>query len=311
MVYLIVGSNEHLINERINKIVKKDSDIIYFKDDYNMEDVIKEARYGSLFEVPKYLIVYEYNLFSAKKEETNDKDNDLLINYLNNQNESNNIIFVNKTIDLRKKIVKLIKEKYELINIEKIDYQNIRTFINEYVEKNNYQIDYQSVNYLINLWGLNFDIICHELDKAMLYNLDLKKINYNDIKDIISKPYDDNNFHFVDAVVNKRIDDAFKLYQELKINKIDSNVLVILLAREYRLIYYVKKASGEGKNNQDIESYLNMQEWQISKLYKEGLNYSYKEIESKLLELAKIDELIKTGILNKDICLNNFLLNII
>ncbi len=97
----------------------------------------------------------------------------------------------------------------------------------------------------------------------------------------------------------------------MKTYKIDASMLLILLAREFRLIYQVKKMYSKDNNLPSLSKKLKMQEWQVNKVYKESLNYTEKEILSIIKQIAIFDEQLKKGIIDKDNALNLIILDII
>ena len=55
---------------------------------------------------------------------------------------------------------------------------------------------------------------------------------------------------------------------------------------------------------------MNLQEWQVNKLYANSLKYSEKEILETIHNLADLDIGIKTGRLDKDVALMTFLIKV-
>ncbi len=89
----------------------------------------------------------------------------------------------------------------------------------------------------------------------------------------------------------------------------DSTVLVALLAREYRLTFYVKKLYQDKWSLKDICNTLHMADWQVDKLYNNALHYSESELLRNLVLLCDIDMNIKKGLWDKDTALYGFLLD--
>lgn len=306
-IYLINGNIYHLIDEEIEKIVAEDGNVI--KINYNetrMSDILSEANYFSLDNSKKYIVIKNCNLFNSKK----DDDEELLLKYIDNPNENSVLIFVVDGVDLRKKIVKSIKDNSSFITLPKIDYKNIYNYINEYLKKYKYSIEFKASGYLVNVWGLNLDAIYNELDKMMLFYNNPCSIKYNDIISIVSKPLDNNNFHFLDACINKDFKKALAIYKDLRICKVEESMLVILLYKEYKKVLCLKKYTQLHYDANKIASILGMQNWQIEKLYNSSLNYSEKELLNYIKILGVIDKNIKTGQLDKSLAIYNFLLEI-
>ena len=307
-IYLISNESFRLIDKEISKIVKDNAYEIFNLNKSSIKEVLEEASYFSLDNNKKYLVISNADIFGSDK--IDDSITDSLINYFNNPNPNTVLIFTTqKPIDSRKKIVKELKSKYKIINTPKMDKKTINSLLTNYVKEQDFDIDWETVNYVINNSYSNLDIMFNELDKIMLYYNFPCRIKYQDVVAIVGTELDNNNFHFVSAVVEKKLDEALKLLNSLKIYKVDSNVLATLLAREYRLMYYVKKMYQNKISLSEICSNLSLADWQVNKLYNNGIHYSESELLKNLVDLCNIDMNIKKGIWDKDIALYGFLLD--
>ena len=307
-IYLISNESFRLINEEIKKIVKGNNYETFNLNKCSIKEVIEEASYFSLDSNVKYLVVSNANIFGSDK--VDDVTTDLVLKYMANPNPNTVLIFTTqKTIDTRKKIVKELKNKYKVINTPKMDRKSLSSFLIDYIRQNDFDIDYQTINYVINNSYNDLDIMLNELDKVMLYYNFPCRIKYDDVIKIVGEELDSNNFHFVNAVIEKNLANALKILKSLKVYKVDATVLATLLAREYRLMFYIKKLYQEKVNISEICSNLSLADWQVNKLYNNGLHYSEKELLRNLVDLCNIDMNIKKGIWDKDIALYGFLLD--
>lgn len=305
--YLISAESYHLINKEIKKIVKDNNYLTFNMNNFSIKELIDEASYFSFDNTKKYVVASNADFFGTTK--ISEEASDLLYKYLHAPNSNTILIFTTLNgIDLRKKIVKEIKVNNGLINIAKLDKKTIHNTLNKYLKEKQYDADYNTINYIIDNSYDNLDIMFNELDKIMLYYNKPCKVNYNDVIKIVGTKLDNNNFHFVNAVVEKKLDVAIKLLKDLKVYKVEATSLVVLLAREYRLMYYVKKLYNK-MSISEMCSYLGLADWQINKLYNNSINYKEKELLSNLVSLCNIDLNIKKGIWDKDIALYTFLLD--
>ena len=307
MLYLISIPSYHLIDNETKKVVKENDYVDFNMARTSIKDIIDEASYYTLTGDEKYIVVSNANFFGSEK--LDEKDNELLLNYIKNPIKSTVIIFTTTMpIDLRKSITKEIKSKYKLININKFSYKDYETEINKYISSKGFKIEYDCIKYLINNSYDNLDIMFNEIDKMMLYYNHLTTIKYKDLLQVVGSVIDNNNFHFVEAVINKNLKLSLKLFNDLKVYKTETVMLISLLAREYRLMYYVKKMYQNKKMLVSICSELKLQDWQVNKLYNNSIKYSGKELLSNLVELCNCDTAIKKGMWDKDVALISFLL---
>lgn len=306
MNYLISAESYRIIDDEIKKIVKNNNYLIFNAIKSSIKEIVEEASYVGLGSEEKWLVVSDADFFGTGK--ISESDNDLLCKYLENPIDSTNIIFTTLSgIDLRKKSVKLIKNKGNIINIPKMDKRALNNTLTNYLKSFDYSIDYQTINYIMDNSYNNLDIMFNELDKIMLYYSFPCKIKLADVIKITGEEKNNNNFDFVNAVVEKNLSSALKILKNLKVYKVEPTALVALLAREFRLMYYIKELKDK-MNTSKMMSYLSLADWQINKLYNNSMKYTKNELLKNLLYLCKIDLNIKKGYWDKDTSLYGFIL---
>lgn len=308
-INLISGESYLLINEKINEIVKDSKNVTIFDLSQNsIEDVILEAGYISMFLEEKFIIVKNANFFGSEK--TKDSDIDLLLSYFDRPSEQTTIIFVcNSKIDSRKKITKIVKEKYNLITIPNLKFYEIENKVMESLKKKQFSIDLDTVKYIVANGQNNYDLIMMEVQKVLLYYENPGYISYEDVTNIISKSINTNNFLFVDAIVDNDLEKSLSLLSDLKIMKAEPTVLFSLLARDFRIMLQVKSMLDDGKREYVIMNEIGLQDWQFDKYLKKIFPYKIKELENILIKLANIDLNIKSGKIDKYIALELFIID--
>lgn len=309
-INLISGESFLLINEKISEIVGTSNNITTFDVQENtLEDVLIEAGYVSMFQETKYIIVKNANFFGSDK--IKESDIEVLLNYFEHPSEQAILIFVCSTkLDLRKKITKFIKDKYNLINIPNLKYYEIENRVGETFKKNGFKIDNETIKYIVQNGLNNYDLVMSEVEKIMLFYSEPCFIKYDDVAKIISKSINTNNFLFVDAVVEGNLEKSLSLLNDLKIMKVEPTVILALLARDFRIMLQIKTLLEQGKREHEIISELNLQDWQLNKYLDKIFPFKIKELESILIKLADIDLSIKTGKIEKYMALELFILDI-
>ena len=306
MIYLISANSYHLIDDELIKIFGDLSDVeIYDYNKTSIEDIITNVNYVSLFNDEKKIVIKNASLFTAK----NNIDTSLLEEYFNSPNPNSILVFTTyDKVDERKKITKIIKDKYQYINIKPFTFKELIDQIINIFKKKKYNISYDNARYIVNNCLNNYDLIINELDKIFLYYKEPQEILYEDLNNIISKTIDDNNFRFVDLVIDKNIN-SLKVLNDLKMQKVEPLILLSLIAREYRLMLIAKDMYQNNINKLKIAKELKLQDWQIDKIITRSYNYSYKELEDALISLNDLDFNIKRGNVDKYLGLELFILN--
>lgn len=307
-IYLIASESIRLIDEEISKILKNNTNIdVFDMNAISMEDLLNEANYLSLFDDKRYIIAKNASLFGADSNKKSDSE--LLLKYLEKPNDKTILIFTyNGNPDSRKKIVKIISEKYKYINTGKLSYNDMIDRVRLLVKKDNFTIDTDTINYIINSCLNNYDLIYNEIEKIKLYYAEPCKFDINDVKKIVSKSIEENNFKFVDYVIEYNLEKAFKMLNDFSILKIEPISLLNLLAREYRLMHMVKTLYDDKKPMSYIAKELGLQSWQIDKLLKNCFNYDYETLENNLILLNECDLEMKSIYFNKYSILKAYIL---
>ena len=306
-ITLISANSYRIIDDEIKKIVKDNNYILMNMNRSNINDLLEEVSYFSFDNNLKYVVASNSDFFGSGK--IDEKEHERLLNFFNNPNPNTIVIFTTLNgIDSRKKIVKAIKDKYNIINIIPWDKKKMREESEQYLRKHNYEVDYKTSNYIIdNVYG-SIDILFNELDKIILYYNEPCVIKFQDVVEIIGKEVENTNFNFVSSVVDKNLESSINILNNLKIYKVEQITLLVLLAREYRLMYYVKKMRSKKDTLSKICQSLGIQEWQATKLYNNGLKYNEEELLKYIYILGDIDLKIKKGDYDKDVALYSFLL---
>lgn len=309
-INLINGESYLLINEKINEIIGTSSNVTTFNMlENSLDDVFVEAGYVSMFDEEKYIVVKNANFFGTEK--LKESDSDALINYFEHPNQNSTLIFIcNTKLDLRKKISKIVKEKYNLVVIPNLKYYEIENRVMDIFKKNNYKIDMETVKYIVKNALNNYDIIMNEVEKIMLFYNEPGYISLDDVKNLVSKSINTNNFLLVDAIVDGDLEKSLELLNDLKIMKVEPTILLSLIARDFRIMLQIKILLNEQKREYEIMNELGLQDWQLEKYLKKIFPFKVKELESILVKLSNIDLDIKTGKIDKYMALELFILDI-
>ena len=306
MNYLISSESYHLLNDEIKKIFKDENYVVFNLNKNSLNDCLVESSYYGLGEDHKYILASNASFFGSGKiteEETNS-----LLNYLERPNPKTTIIFTClEKVDARKKIVKFFKNQNTYIDKSLKDKRSINTYLKDYLQKYDYTADYETINYIMNNSYDNLDIMINDLEKIMLYYCFPGKIKKSDVVKIIGKQIESNNFHFINSVIDKNLKESFIILKDLRKRKVEPSSLIVLLAREYRLMYYAKKMNSKYSFSEILKK-LNLQEWQLNKLYTNASKYTLGELKDLLRYLSVMDVQIKKGLCDKDIAFYAFLL---
>lgn len=309
-IYLVYGDEQYFIDEKVNEILNKNSvyeKIVYDAYEDSLSKVIEELNISSLFSNDK-IVVFKNCYFLTGTKGDIEHNVDELLKFIENDNENILVLTASQQVDKRKKIVKELEKIAEVSICNKLNEKEIEKFIIDYCNKNGYKIDYDATNKFIDFVPNDIYSIVNELNKMFTYKDDNKKITIEDIEKGTSKFLNPNIFDLIDAIVNKDIDKSLSLYDDLILLNEEEIKLIVILANQFRLIYQIKEMYSKGYSELDISKNLAVHPYRIKLLNAKRI--TSKEALKYLGRLAKLDQDIKMGLIDKEVGFERFMLDI-
>lgn len=320
-IYLISSNSFHLMEEELKKILKDNPYTSFDLNAVELDDVLEEASYFSLFDEKKYMVVKNALIFGASKRKSKEEDNEdeekvskkdeKLLQYLNEPNDNTVLIFtINGKADTKKKICKIIKDRYKFIQLDDLKPKEIYSRVEKSLKEDGYKIDSNTGYYIVNNALNNYDLAINEVEKIKLYYGKGCQVKYDDVVNIVSKNIEDNNFKFIDTVISKDIKEAFKMYDDLMIQKVEPIMLMSMLAKEVRNMLLIKKMLNS-KGKKEMMEVLGLKfDFQIDKLISNSYSFKEYQLEKYLVLLSDLDYKIKRGKISNKLALEMFIMNI-
>lgn len=308
MIYVFLGNEINILKDKINKLINKlkISNIIrYDYDDIDIIDILNEINYVDLFNEKKLIIVSN---FSFKK--LNSKEEELFIKYINNMND-NVLVFkcVDDSLDNRKSLIKLLKEKCEVEDIKTMDYKMLHEYVTKIFKDNGINITYNQVKKILNLTDNNVDITLNEVDKLLMYILPNKNITDDDIDNVVSKSFEKEMFRLSDAVMSRNTGLIFDSYKNIISSGVDPITILDFLSKQFRTLYQVKNLI-KNSSEEELSKKLSVNSYVIKKMIDNINNFKEEEIINIMYKLSDIDIDIKVNSLDKNKLLEMFFLSI-
>ncbi len=308
MIYVFLGNEFNIIKKKIEELINTlniDNIIKYDFSESSISEILNEVNYVDLFNEKKLIIVSNFSFKKLKEKEEKD-----LLNYIDNMNDNVIIIkCIDESLDSRKSITKIIKEKCKLFEMEKLDYKSMMDYITNMFKENNIKISYNQIKKILDLCENNIEYAIKEVEKLLIYKIGEKEVSDKDIDDVISKSTEKEIFNLTDNVMKRDIAKSIESFNILISSKIDATVILETLSRQFRLLYQTKILS---KNNSEsnISKMLLVNPYVIKKTFMNINNFKEEEIIDYLYKLSNIDIDIKTKGYDKNKVLESFFLTL-
>lgn len=316
MLYLVFGEQELMINKLVDKIAKEtlkevdEFNFIHF-DAYKtpLYEIVNDA-YTLPFMSDKKVIVIKncYFLTSENPKLGFEQSFSELEEYIENQSEGVTLIFsvVNSKLDDRKALVKKIREKAKSYSLDSVNKKDLPRVVRQMFEKKGVSITNDGLSEFISRCGDNMYLISNEIDKLSCYKKDLG------LKDIIlmtPKKIEDNVFEMIDGIFNKKEDEVFKIYYDLKRNNNEPVTLISLVASQVRFLYQVMVLKDKGYSESNIANELSCHPYRAKIALEKVYRLNKLDLTYLLEELSNLDIKIKTGEIDRFVGFELFLLN--
>ncbi|MBE6156028.1 MAG: DNA polymerase III subunit delta [Firmicutes bacterium] len=304
--YLIASESYKLIDYEVEKIIQDSLNVIkYDLRTDTIIDVINEANYFSLTNEKKYIIVKSDSLFKSGKKDSDDEENvskdvKILEKYLNNPSELSTIIFISyEQPDKRKKIFKQIHETGQVIIIPPLNKKDLTYKCMDLLKNKGYIANYDTANYIVENSYVNYDIMTNELEKVFTL-LKPGSLSVKDLKEIVSTSLTSNVYTYINAIINRDLELAYKASANFEILKIDPTMVLVMLAKDFEILYMIKN----GVDKRALQNHLRKEDWQMNAYMNNQDLYTLNELKKIIIRLNDYDYKVKSGLLDKSVMLD-------
>lgn len=210
-------------------------------------------------------------------------------------------------LDERKKITKELKRKAELVEAKKLNEHELKNWIKERAAGNGIEMEAAAIEQLLALVGTNMFMITTEVDKLALYAADHKRIDVDLVDKLVARSLEQNIFTLIENVVQRKLDEALRIYYDLLKQNEEPIKILALLAGQFRLIYQVKELSRRGYGQQQIAGYLKTHPFRVKLASGQANKFTDEELAQLMELLADADYQMKTGGMNKSLLIEMLL----
>lgn len=314
---LFYGEEVYLIDKSVkkikNKYISKDYEDMNFAE-FDKLDSDFNLFYESITTAPfisdKKLCVVREADFLTSTGSLNKKDEEKIIDIIENNYDSCIIVFLIRggKPDARKRIVKKLKEKNSVFEVNKLSEIELNKYIVDYFNKYDVKISLSDANYISNNSGyLEYESLItlydvnNELDKLKSYCMDTQIITKDDIDNLMIISIESNIFKLVDYVCERRTEKAYEILDEMLLNNVPEQYIIHMITRQYRMLYQYILLYDKGYNMDYIINKMKIKKFIAIKLSKLAKNLTLNKIESYMDKFLEIDRKIKVGELDKKV----------
>lgn len=314
---ILYGVEVNLIDKIVKNIKNKYIDTDYEDMNYiELEKIENDFNkfYESITTFPflsdKKICVVKEADFLTSAGSINKTDEEKLLQIIDDNYDTCIILFLIKggKPDARKKIVKKLKDKKSVYEINKLNESELNKYISEKFKNFNIAINLGDKDYIANNIGyLDYDSqislyeVDNEIEKLISYSINDKKINRQDIDNLMTISNEMNIFKLVDYICEGKKDKAFEILDEMLLNNTPEQYIIHMIIRQYRMLYQYILLINKGYSIDSIMGEMKIKRFVVNKLSNLSKKLSLKKIELYMDKFLEIDKNIKTGLIDKRI----------
>jgi DNA polymerase-3 subunit delta len=281
--YYIDKLTEYIENNILSEDEKGFNQTVIYGRDATIEDIVSNAK--------RYPMMAERQVVVVREAHELSRTIDKLESYAENPQPTTVLVvaYKYKTLDKRKKLVKLIAKNGVLFESKKLYENQVGTWIQRLLQGRGYSIEPKANAMLVEFLGNDLSRISNELDKLQIILPKGHTITPKDIEYNIGFSKDFNVFELQNAIGSKDQLKAYKIAQYFADNPKD-NPLVVTVSLVFGFFVKILKYHGlKDKDPRAAAPVLGVNPF-FMKDYEIALrNYSMKKVSSIVASLREID----------------------
>lgn len=281
--YYIDKLTEYIENTILSEEEKGFNQTIIYGRDTTIEDIISNAK--------RYPMMAERQVVVVREAQELSRTIDKLESYAENPQPTTVLVFAYKykTLDKRKKLVKLIAKHGVLLESKKLYDNQVGAWINKLLQGRGYSIEPKANAMLVEFLGNDLSRISNELDKLKIILPKGHTISPKDIEYNIGFSKDFNVFELQNAIGSKNQLKAYQIVQYFAENPKD-NPMVVTVSLVFSFFVKILKYHGlKDKNPKTVAPILGVSPFFLKDYDIALRNYPMKKVSSIIASLRDID----------------------
>lgn len=320
-IYVLYGTEGFLINETKQLLMEQVLDgeqtdfnlSTYDLEETPIEVAIEDAETFPFMGDKRLIILNNPSFLTAEKSKSKVEHNlKKLEVYIKEPAPYSIVVFSGsyEKLDERKKITKELKRNGTVVEAKKLNEQELKGWIKERAAYHGVVIDEDAIEHLLTLAGTNLFMLTTEVDKLALFSVEEKHIHTEMVENLVSRSLEQNIFALVDKIVNRRIDQAFRIYYDLLKQNEEPIKILSIISGQFRLIYQVKELSRKGYGQQQIAGFIKVHPFRVKLAAGQAKLFKDEELAKIMDKLADADYQAKTGGMSKELLVEMFLFSL-
>jgi len=309
--YLIDWSVKTLIDRYINPACREFDMIRFNGQTAAFEEIRNSIETLPMFSEKKLILVEKLKCLEAESE-----DEKKWQDYLREIPDYCLLIFINETVDARRRLIKTINEVGKSYEFDQLPESFLKKFIAKQLKAGGKTAKAQIIDDFISESGYydkNTSYTLYNLDHdltKLLAHASGEAILQEDIRQTLSGNIERDVFAMMEAIGKGNKGSAFQMLNHLFLFGENEYKILGLISSQYENVTMIKEMKEEGKSLAEISDCLGLNAYRARLLLALSEKYTLSRLKSIMLSVYKVDRRIKTGVLDKNLALEVFIAEI-
>ncbi|QDK45070.1 DNA polymerase III subunit delta [Bdellovibrio sp. HCB185ZH] len=308
-MYFLFGEEPYLLNqsvERFKYAVLTEGAIdfnysLFYASDADIVQV-RDAVETLPMMAPRRLVILK------EAQELTDKEWSQLESLIEEPVDSTCFVILASRVDKRKKQIRQLLDKAECVEFKKPYENQVPSWINYIAETLGLKISNDAIHLLHKLVGHHLTEIEAELKKLGEFVEGARRIEVQDVAQVVSRSKEESVFDFTKAVgLNDRVKALEYLVHLLDQGQNEIGI-ISLVARHIRILLAVKKGMEEGLHGAKLAHYAQVPPYFLENYSEQARLWTAKKLEQTMVVLSETDKALKSSPLSSHIWLENMVL---
>ena len=315
-IYLFYGVEDYLKNFHLNQIENmiiteelKNFNYLFLDENNASPQVIVDfCESLPVMSDKKLLVIRKTNLLKNKKSSSGINLEGLMKYFEDIPNYICMIFVETNEIDKRSSLYKYIEKSGLAVEFEFQKRDQLSNLVERMFKENGKVIGKDEILYIVDNTDPDVQSVLNECNKIIDYCYEKSSITISDIKSIITCSLTSQVFEMIDNTAQKNIKQALLMLNEMLTLKEPIPKILVLIARQIKIMLQVKLLSIEGLNQNEIAKRVGI--YYINKYIKQSDRFSIEKLEELLFECSTADIKIKTSGVEDRIILEELIIKI-
>ncbi|RIO40161.1 DNA polymerase III subunit delta, partial [Staphylococcus nepalensis] len=194
--------------------------------------------------------------------------------------------------------------------IEQMSEEELKNWIKSQLHENYKDIKQDALELILELTGVNFNVIKQEIEKLILFLGERTTINKQDVHQIVNRSLEQNVFLLTEYIQKNKKTEAIQLVKDLTAMKEEPIKLLALVTSNYRLFYQSKILGQKGYSGQQIAKTINVHPYRVKLALNQARHYQLESLLNIIDNCAETDYKLKSSYMDKQLILELFILSL-